>query len=124
MRPQSNFKHLPLYMKTTKAADTLHASVTPVDLEMMARNGQSLYQAVAITARRARQINDEIKTEYQARVSTLVPVELDEDEEFEAPNFDQMKISLEIDKLGKPTLEALAEFSQNRLEYRFRDTEA
>jgi DNA-directed RNA polymerase subunit K/omega len=110
-------------MKSEKQADKRHVSVTPVDLEMMAVRGQSLYQAIAITARRARQINDEIKTEYQARISTLVPVELDEDEEFEAPNFDQLKISLEIDKMGKPTLEALEEFSTSKLEYRFRDQE-
>ena len=108
-------------IKSTKQVDKVHASINPVDLELMATNGDSLYQAVAIMARRARQINDEIKTEYNARVSTLVPVELDEDEEFEAPNFDQMKISLEIDKLGKPTLEALGEFSTEKLEYRFRE---
>ena len=110
--------------KAEKPVDKQHVSITPVDLEMMAKNGESLYQGIAITARRARQINDEIKTEYQARISTLVPVELDEDEEFEAPNFDQLKISLEIDKLGKPTLEALDEFSHKKLEYRFRDSEA
>ncbi len=105
--------------------DKQHVSVTPVDLEMLARKGDSLYQAVAIAARRARQINDEIKTEYNARISTLVPVEIvDEDEEFEAPNFDQMKISLEIDKLGKPTLEAMDEFTHDKLEHRFRDREA
>ena len=109
--------------KAPKQVDKQHASIVPVDLEMMAMRGESLYQAVAITARRARQINDEIKTEYQARISTLVPVDLDEDEEFEAPNFDQLRISLEIDKLGKPTLEALEEFSTGKLEYRFRDRE-
>jgi hypothetical protein len=111
-------------MKASKQADKQHASVTPVDLEMMARNGESLYQAVSIIARRARQINDEIKTEYQARVSTLIPVEVDEDDEFEAPNFDQMKISLEMDKLGKPTLESLGEFTNHKLDFRFRDSQA
>ncbi len=109
--------------KSSKESDKLHQSITPLDLDQMAKKGQSLYQSVAITARRARQINDEIKTEYNARVSTLVPVELDEDEEFEAPNFDQLKISLEIDKLGKPTLEALSEFFHDKLEYRFREME-
>ena len=108
-------------MKSEKQTDKRHVSITPVDLQMMADRGQSLYQSIAITARRARQINDEIKQEYQARISTLVPVELDEDDEFEAPNFDQLKISLEIDKLGKPTLEATDEFMADKLEYRFRD---
>jgi|SRR5579883_199204 len=109
--------------KSEKQVDKQHVSVTPVDLELMATNGESLYQSIAITARRARQINDEIKQEYQARISTLVPVELDEDDEYEAPNFDQLKISLEIDKLGKPTLEALSEFTESKLEYRFRENE-
>ncbi len=119
---QKNFTIMPA--KSEKAVDKQHVSITPVNLEMMARKGDSLYQAVAIMARRARQINDEIKTEYQARISTLVPVELDEDEEYEAPNFDQLKISLEIDKLGKPTLEALDEFTHDKLEFRFRETES
>lgn len=108
-------------MAKEKQIDKQHVSVSPVNLEEMARKGNSLYQSIAITARRARQINDEIKQEYQARISTLVPVELDEDDEFEAPNFDQLKISLEIDKLGKPTLEALEEFQSNKLDFRFRD---
>ena len=108
-------------MKGDKQTDKRHVSVTPVDLQGMVNTGGSLYQAIAITARRARQINDEIKQEYQQRISTLVPVDLDEDDDFEATNFDQLKISLEIDKLGKPTLEALDEFQAHKLEYRFRE---
>ncbi|MEO6939964.1 MAG: DNA-directed RNA polymerase subunit omega [Candidatus Kapaibacterium sp.] len=107
-------------MSTT---DKRHKSIQPVELQEMVRKGGSLYQAIAITARRARQINDEIKQEYQARISTLVPVDMDEDDEMEATNFDQMKISLEIDKLGKPTLEALDEFSNETLEWRYRERE-
>ncbi len=94
--------------------------IIPVDLEKMTKQGETLYQAIAITAKRARQINDEIKTEYMARISTLVPME-EEDDEFETTNFDQMRISLEIEKRGKPTLEALKEFQAGKLEFRFRD---
>jgi len=96
-------------------------SVQPVDMEKMIDRGESLYQAIAITARRARQINDEIKQEYQQRISTLVPVDMDDDDEMDATNFDQMKISLEIDKLGKPTLEALTEFLGGDINFRFRE---
>ncbi len=103
--------------------DKRHVSVGPVDLEFMTIQGDSIYQAIAIMARRARQINDEIKTEYQARISTLVPVEMDDDDEIEATNFDQLRISLEIDKMGKPTLEATDEFMKNKLEYRYREIE-
>lgn len=103
--------------------DKQKKSVQPVELQDMVDKGGSIYQAIAITARRARQINDEIKQEYQQRISTLVPVDVDEDDEMEATNFDQMKISLEIDKLGKPTLEALDEFNGSALEWRYRERE-
>jgi DNA-directed RNA polymerase subunit K/omega len=101
--------------------DKQKKSVQPVELQEMVDRGGSIYQAIAITARRARQINDEIKQEYQARISTLVPVDMDEDDEMEATNFDQMKISLEIDKMGKPTLEALEQFNSDSLEWRYRE---
>ena len=96
-------------------------SVQPADIDLVLEKGESLYQAIAIMARRARQINDEIKQEYQQRISTLVPIDLDDDDEFDTTNFDQLKISLEIDKLGKPTLEATTEFMTDKLEYRFRE---
>lgn len=98
-------------------------SVQPADIDLVLEKGGSLYQAIAIMARRARQINDEIKQEYQQRISTLVPIDLDDDDEFDTTNFDQLKISLEIDKLGKPTLEAVTEFMGDNLEFRYRDRE-
>lgn len=94
--------------------------ITPIDLELMTNTGETLYQGVAITAKRARQINDETKQEYMSRISTLVPME-EEDEEIETPNFDQMRISLEIEKRGKPTAEALKEFLADELHFRMRD---
>jgi len=94
--------------------------ITPIDLELMTNTGETLYQGVAITAKRARQINDETKQEYMSRISTLVPMEED-DEEIETTNFDQMRISLEIEKRGKPTAEALKEFLANELFFRMRD---
>ncbi len=97
-------------------------AIQPVDLEKMAKEGDTLYQAVVITAKRARQINEEIKTEYMARISTLVPMEEDDDE-IETTNFDQMRISLEIEKRGKPTAESLKEFMGDKLTYRFRERE-
>jgi len=94
--------------------------ITPIDLELMTNTGDTLYQGVAITAKRARQINDETKQEYMSRISTLVPMEED-DEEIETTNFDQMRISLEIEKRGKPTAEALKEFLAGDLFFKMRD---
>jgi DNA-directed RNA polymerase subunit K/omega len=95
-------------------------AIQPIDLEKMGIKGETLYQSIVITAKRARQINDEIKTEYMARISTLVPMEEDDDE-IETTNFDQMRISLEIEKRGKPTAEALKDFLGDKLTFRYRD---
>lgn len=98
-------------------------AIQPTDLENMAHKGETLYQSIVITAKRARQINEEIKTEYMARISTLVPME-EEDDEIETTNFDQMRISLEIEKRGKPTAEALKDFMGDKLTWRMREREA
>lgn len=98
-------------------------SVQPADIDVVLAKGGTLYQAIAIMARRARQINDEIKQEYQQRISTLVPIELDEEDEYDTTNFDQLRISLEIDKMGKPTLESVTEFMRDNLEWRYRERE-
>ncbi|MBS1904743.1 MAG: DNA-directed RNA polymerase subunit omega [Bacteroidetes bacterium] len=98
-------------------------AIQPTDLEAMGTRGETLYQAIVITAKRARQINEEIKTEYMARISTLVPME-EEDDEIETTNFDQMRISLEIEKRGKPTAEALKDFMGDKLTWRMREREA
>lgn len=95
-------------------------AIQPTDIELMVEKGETLYQAIAITAKRARQINHDIMQEFESRKSTLVPMEEDDDE-FETTNFDQMRISLELEKRGKPTSEALREFMTDELTYRMRD---
>jgi DNA-directed RNA polymerase subunit K/omega len=95
-------------------------AIQPTDIELMVEKGETLYQAIAITAKRARQINQDIMQEFESRKSTLVPMEEDDDE-FETTNFDQMRISLELEKRGKPTAEALREFMNDELTFRMRD---
>jgi DNA-directed RNA polymerase subunit K/omega len=95
-------------------------AIQPTDIELMVEKGETLYQAIAITAKRARQINQDIMQEFESRKSTLVPMEEDDDE-FETTNFDQMRISLELEKRGKPTAEALREFMTDELTFRMRD---
>jgi hypothetical protein len=45
----------------------------------------------------------------------------EDDDEIETTNFDQMRISLEIEKRGKPTAEALKDFLGDKLTFRYRD---
>ncbi len=93
-------------------------SIKPIDLKEVERQAESVYEAIVVAAKRARQINDEMKIEYNKRVSEIPGLnQLDDQEEIENP--DQVRISQELDKQGKPTERAIHELLSGEIEYRF-----
>lgn len=90
----------------------------PYDLKEIQGNASSIYEAIAIMARRARQINDELKQQFSAAIADVTTVD---DEENESINYDQMKISLEFEKNEKPSRQAIDEMKAKVLESRYRD---
>jgi hypothetical protein len=66
---------------------------------------------------RARQVNDQIKTQLTARMEN---VETDADES-EGPNFDKLAISREFDVLPKPIFIAMKETMDGKLTFRMND---
>jgi DNA-directed RNA polymerase subunit K/omega len=88
----------------------------------------NLYEGVVVTAKRARQIHDELKIELRSRLETLqqisaVTTEVEDDSDPVA-NPDQLKISLEFEKRPKPTDLALEEVVLGRIEKRYKEVEA
>lgn len=93
-------------------------SIKPIELKEVEKQTESIYEAIVVAAKRARQINDEMKIEYNKRVSEIPGInQLDDQEEIENP--DQVRISQEMDKQGKPTERALYELLNGEIEYRF-----
>ena len=45
--------------------------ITPVDLREVDKQAANVYEAIVVAAKRARQLNDEYKIEYNALVSTI-----------------------------------------------------
>lgn len=87
----------------------------------------NLYEGVVVTAKRARQIHDELKIELRSRLETLqqisaVTTEVEDDSDPVA-NPDQLKISLEFEKRPKPTDMALDEVVLGRIEKRYKEEE-
>lgn len=90
----------------------------PVDLKEIEKHTESIYEAIIVTAKKARQINAEMRIEYNKRLAELPPqVQLDDIEEVENP--DQIRISKEIEAKGKPTEQALEALLRGEIVYRY-----
>ncbi|MGK9368740.1 DNA-directed RNA polymerase subunit omega [Melioribacter sp. Ez-97] len=94
-------------------------TLRPVDLRQIKSKIPNLYEAVVVAARRARQINDEYKLEFNTLLNTIVT---SNDEEFEdKENPEQLKLALEFDKREKPQIRAINELLNEGIEYRYKD---
>jgi DNA-directed RNA polymerase subunit K/omega len=96
-------------------------AIQPIDLRVLESKSSNIYEAVVIAAKRARQINDENRLEFNQIISTIVPAMEDEFEERGNP--DQEKYSLQFEKKEKSHLLALDELIKGEFEYRYRDAE-
>lgn len=94
--------------------------VTPVDLRELESKTANIFEAIIVAAKRARQINDENKIEFNALMSTI-PVSGTDDETENIDNPAQLRISLEFEKKEKPHLQALTEVMNGEVEYEYRN---
>lgn len=92
--------------------------IRPVDLKQATGGATSIYEAIVIMSRRARQINDELKENLSRRLESVMS---SGDEEGDITNFDQLEISREFDRIPKPTFLALDEMLDGEITHRYRD---
>ncbi len=93
--------------------------IKPINLTKIKASIPNLYEAVIIAAKRARKINDDNKTEFNALLSTMATGHEDDFEERENP--EQMKLSLEFEKREKAHIKALNELVESKIEYRYKN---
>jgi DNA-directed RNA polymerase subunit K/omega len=94
--------------------------IKPLEIEVLESKAGNIYEAIVITAKRARQINDEMKIEYSQRLQPLM--EKDEEDETIVSK-DKMNISLDFEKRLKPTDVGIWELLDDDLEFRMRTEE-
>jgi len=94
----------------------------PIDLEFFNRPDKNVHECIVAASRRARQINEELKIEFNQRVE-MITVKTEGEGEENDINPDQLKISLEFEKRTKPTDSALDELVSDRLTWRYREKE-
>jgi DNA-directed RNA polymerase subunit K/omega len=97
-------------------------AIKPIDLEFFNASGKNIHECIVAASKRARQINDEVKIEFNQRVELITTKTESENEENDI-NPDQLKISLEFEKRPKPTDTAIDELMTGKLGWRFREKE-
>ena len=96
--------------------------IKPIDLDVFISKAKNVHEAIVATSKRARQVNEETKIEFNQRVEMFAPKLEVEGEENEV-NPDQLKVSLEFEKHPKPTDIALDELMEGKLEWRYKEKE-
>ena len=94
--------------------------IKPIEIEILESKAGNIYEAIVVSAKRARQINDEQKIEYNQRLQPLLDKE-DDDETVVSK--DKMNISLDFEKRSKPTDRGIDELLDGDLEFRARTEE-
>ena len=97
-------------------------ALKPIDLEFFNKEGVNVHEAIVATSKRARQVNEEIKIEFNQRVELITTKTETESEENDI-NPDQLKIAVEFEKRAKPTDVALDELLDGELTWRYREHE-
>jgi len=96
-------------------------SLKPVDLEEFINTTKNIHEAIVVCSKRARQINEELKIEFNQRVE-LVAAKVDAEVTEEAEiNPDQLKVSIEFERRPKATDLALNELLQGRLGWQLKE---
>ena len=94
--------------------------ITPIDLREIDKCADNIYEAIIVSSLRARQINDEIKIEFNALLSTIPESTTDEESE-DIDNPAQLKISQDMEKRKKPHIQALDELLKDETKYKYKD---
>ena len=94
--------------------------ITPIDLREIDKCAENIYEAIIVSALRARQLNDEVKIEFNALLSTI-PEAATDDESEDIDNPAQLKISQDLEKRKKPHIQALDELLNDEIKYKYKD---
>ena len=94
--------------------------ITPIDLREIDKCAENIYEAIIVSSLRARQLNDEVKIEFNALLSTLPEAAMDEESE-DIDNPAQLKISQDLEKRKKPHIQALDELLEEETKYKYKE---
>ena len=99
----------------------LDPNVTPRDVLELVQNTDNIYEAIAIIAKRARQISSDLKWEIQRKLEEFA-VNSDTIEEVQE-NKEQIEISKFYERLPNTSIIATHEFLNHEMQWRYQPTD-
>ena len=98
-------------------------AIKSLEIRTLESKAANVYEAIVVLSKRARQLNEETKIEFNQRIETIaaIPAMTNGDEEEVDANPDQLKISLEFEKRPKATEEAIDELMSDKLEFHYKE---
>ncbi len=99
----------------------LNPNIAARPIEDMVDETGNIYQALAVLTKRSRQLNMDIRSELHSKLEEFAVV-TDTIEEVQE-NKEQIEISKFYERLPNPTIIALNEFLDDKLDYEMRDGE-
>lgn len=95
-------------------------NIEPVDLRDIDKRSANVYEAIIVSAKRGRQLNDEQKMEFNALLSTIIPPATGEEEGEDIQNPAQLKMAMEFENREKPHILAIKELLDGKIEYEYK----
>ena len=95
----------------------------PLDIEQLSGKAENIYEAIVVLLKRARQINEEMKIEFNQRIEMLQSRIFEPEEETEQPqtNPDQILVAQEFELRPKPTETAINELLDGKISFRYKE---
>jgi len=100
-------------------------AVKPINIDILSNKAENIYEAIVVMSKRARQINEEMKIEFNQRIEILQSRIYEPEEETEQvqTNPDQIIVAREFEKRAKPTETAIDELMEGRVDFRYKEDE-
>ena len=93
---------------------------SPIDLREIDKRASNVYEAIIVSSKRARQVNEENRIEFNALLSTIPEAVADEESE-DIDNPAQLKIALDMEKKSKPHIQSLHELLKGEIDYSYKE---
>ncbi len=99
--------------------------IRPIDIEDMSSKAENIYEAIVVMSKRARQVNEEMKIEFNQRIEMLQSKIFEPEDDSEQPqtNPDQILIAREFEQRQKPPEVAINELESDNLTFRYKEDE-
>ncbi len=97
--------------------------IKPVDFEKLKHQSSNIYEITVAMSQRAKEINEQLRAELEEKLAPFKMKARNPANEAEADRVfpEQVSISVRYEKMPKPTIVAIEEYSEKKYTFEYRD---